>query len=88
MRVNARLDAARTAKLRRLQSSLRIGASEVVERALDLLHGEQCQGKGAKTKALLASDFVGCAEGPNDLSSRYKQHLAHAPRADESTRVR
>ena len=45
VRVNARLDAARTAKLRQLQSSLRIGASEVVERALDLLHKEQCQGK-------------------------------------------
>lgn len=78
MRINARLDEARTAKLRQLQSSLRIGASEVVKRALDLLHKEQCEGQGAKTKALLASDFVGCAEGPDDLSSRYKQHLAQA----------
>ena len=78
MRINARLDDARAAKLRQLQSSLRIGASEVVKRALDLLHKEQCQGHGAKTKALLASDFVGCAEGPEDLSSRYKQHLAQA----------
>ena len=78
MRINARLDDARAAKLRQLQSSLRIGASEVVKRALDLLHKEQCEGQGAKTKALLASDFVGCAEGPDDLSSNYKQHLAQA----------
>ena len=78
MRINARLDAARAAKLRQLQSSLRIGASEVVKRALDLLHKEQCEGHSAKTKALLASDFVGCADGPDDLSSRYKQHLAQA----------
>ena len=86
MRINARLDDDRSTKLRQLQSSLRIGTSEVVKRALDLLHKEQCEGKGAKTKAMLASDFVGCAEGPEDLSSRYKQHLAqvledkHGPR--------
>ena len=78
MRVNARLDDARTAKLRQLQSSLRINASEVVKLALDLLHKEQCEGMGAKTKALLASDFVGCAEGPENLSSRYKQQLTQA----------
>ena len=76
MRVNARLDDARTVKPH--QSSLRVSASEVVKRALDLLHKDQCEGKGEKTRALLASDFVGCAEGPEDLSSRYKQHLAQA----------
>ncbi len=75
MRVNARLDDARAAKFRQLQSSLRVGASEVVKQALDLLHKEQCEGQGAKTKALLASDFVGCADGAEDMSSRYKRHL-------------
>ena len=78
MRVNARLDDARAAKLRQLQSSLRVGASEVVKQALDLLHKEQCEGQGAKTKALLSSDFVGCADGAEDLSSRYKRHLTQA----------
>ncbi len=78
MRVNARLDDARTVKLHQLQSSLRVSASEVVKRALDLLHKDQREGKGEKTKALLSSDFVGCAEGPEDLSSRYKRHLAQA----------
>ena len=75
MRVNAKLDDAQAAKFRRLQSALGISASEVVKRALDLLHKEHCEGKGAKTKAPLASDFVGCTEGPEDLSSRYKRHL-------------
>lgn len=78
MRVNARLDEERVAKLHQLQSSLRTNASEVVKRALDLLHKEQCEGMGRKTKALLASDFVGCAEGPEDLSSRYKQGFSEA----------
>ncbi len=78
MRVNARLDEERAAKLHRLQSSLRVSASEVVKRALDVLHKEQCEGGGAKTQALLSSGFVGCAQGPEDLSSRYKQHLTQA----------
>ena len=78
MRVNARLDEDRSAKLRQLQSSLNVNASEVVKRALDLLHKEQCDGMGTKTQALLASDFVGCAQGPEDLSSRYKQDFAQA----------
>lgn len=75
MRVNARLDEARAAKLQQLQSSLGVSASEVIKRALDALHKEQCEGGGAKTQALLSSDFVGCADGPEDLSSRYKQYL-------------
>ena len=78
MRVNARLDERRAAKLHQLQSSLRVSASEVVKRALDVLHKEQCEGEGAKTKALLSSNFVGCADGPEDLSSRYKQHFTQA----------
>ena len=86
MRVNARLDEARAAKLRQLKSSLRVSASEVVKRALDVLHKEQCEGSGAKTKTLLASDFVGCADGPADLSSRYKQHLTEALEAKHSPR--
>lgn len=75
MRVNARLDEARAAKLQQLQSSLGVSASEVIKRALDALHKEQCDGGSAKTQALLSSDFVGCADGPEDLSSRYKQYL-------------
>lgn len=38
MRVNARLDEGRTAKLCQLQSSVRVSASETVKRTLDLLH--------------------------------------------------
>lgn len=59
-------------KLRQLQSSMRVSASEIVKRTLDLLHKEQCEGMGSRTRALLSSDFVG-AHGPEDLSSSYKQ---------------
>jgi len=34
------------------------------------------QGKpGDKMKALLESDFIGCAEGPEDLSVNYKEYI-------------
>ena len=55
-----------------------VDTSEAVKQALALLHKEQYEGQGAKTKALLASDFVGCADGAEDLSSRYKRHLTQA----------
>ena len=72
MLANARLDEGSTAKLRQLQSSMRVSASEIVKRTLDLLHKEQCEGMGSRTRALLSSDFVG-AHGPEDLPSSYKQ---------------
>ena len=78
MRVSARLDEDRAAKLHQLQASLRVSASEVVKRALDALHKEQCEDGGAKTQALLSNDFVGCADGPEVLSSGYKRHLTQA----------
>jgi hypothetical protein len=31
---------------------------------------------GAKLKALLGSDFVGCGEGPEDGSINYKKYFA------------
>ena len=78
MRVNARLDEDRAAKLLQLQSSLRVSASEVVKRALDVLHKEQCEGAGVRIQALLSSNFVGCAEGLEGLSIQYKRHLTRA----------
>lgn len=30
---------------------------------------------GSKMQALLQSDFVGCAEGPEDLSTNYKEYF-------------
>ncbi len=76
MRINARLDDARAEKLKQLQSLTRLGVSEIVKRAIDLLYRQQAGRSRDKLDALLASDFVGCAEGPEDLASQYKQYLA------------
>ncbi len=75
MRINARLDDARVEKLKQLQSLTRLGVSEIVKRAIDLLYRQQSGRSREKLDALLSSDFVGCAEGPEDLASRYKQYL-------------
>ncbi len=75
MRVNARLDDERAEKLRQLQSLTRLSTSEIVKRALDLLHSQQSERSRGKLDALLSSNFVGCAEGPADLASQYKRYL-------------
>ena len=75
MRINARLDDARAEKLKQLQSLTRLGVSEIVKRAIDLLHRQQAGRSREKLNALLSSDFIGCAEGPEDLASQYKQYL-------------
>ncbi len=78
MRINARLDDNRAKKLKQLQASTRLGTSEIVKRAIDLLHREQAERSRDKLDALLSSDFVGCAEGPEDLASNYKQYLTQS----------
>ncbi len=75
MRVNARLDDERAEKLRQLQSLTRLSTSEIVKRAIDLLYRQQAGRSRDKLDALLSSNFVGCAEGSEDLASQYKRYL-------------
>jgi len=75
MRINARLDDDRVKKLKQLQSLTQLSASEIVKRAIDLLYRQQAGRPREKLNALLSSDFVGCAEGPEDLATRYKHYL-------------
>ena len=75
MRVSARLDDERSEKLRQLQALTRLSTSEIVKRAIDLLHRQQAGRSRDKLDALLSSDFVGCAQGPADLAGQYKRYL-------------
>jgi len=77
MRVNARLDDERAEKLRRIQASTGLSASDVLKHALDLMHERQLARTGERLDALLSSDFIGCADGPSDLADEYKHYLAH-----------
>ncbi len=78
MRINARLDDERAEKLSRLQASTRLGTSEIVKRAIDLLYRQQTERSRNKVDDLLSSDFIGCAEGPEDLASNYKHYLTQS----------
>ncbi len=78
MRINARLDDDRAEKLSRLQVSTRLGTSEIVKRAIDLLYRQQTERSRKKVDDLLSSDFIGCAEGPEDLAGNYKHYLTQS----------
>ena len=75
MRVNARLDEARAAKLAELQALTEQSASDVLKQAIDCLHKERTADARKRLDGLLSSDFVGCVEGPPDLAEDYKRHL-------------
>ena len=75
MRINARLDDERSEKLRQLQALTRLSTSEIVKRAIDLLHRQQAGRSRDKLNALLSSDFVGCAQSRADLAGQYKRYL-------------
>lgn len=85
MRVSAVLDEERAKKLKQLQSLTGQSTSDVLKRALDLFCAQHVRGgavssaeiahAGDKLKALLSSDFIGCAAGPDDLADQYKDYL-------------
>lgn len=77
-RINARLDdesaeelefIRRTTGATTITDALKYSISEVASRL------RESESNGSKMKALLMSDFVGCASGPADLSENYKERL-------------
>lgn len=86
VRVNARLDDERTEKLRQLQSLTGQSASDVLKRALDLMYARQVTHAREKLDALLSSDFIGCADGPEDLADHYKDYLTRDLNAKHGAR--
>ena len=54
MRIDVRLDDERSAKLKQLQSMTRLSASEIVKRAIDLLHRQQVRRSRERLDALLS----------------------------------
>ncbi|TQV84295.1 hypothetical protein FKG94_06465 [Exilibacterium tricleocarpae] len=74
MRVNARLDEEHQKKLEALKQMDGVSVTAVVVEAIDLLY-EKKVNKAKKMKDFLASDFIGCAEGAEDLSENYKDYL-------------
>jgi len=78
MRINARLDERSEENLEFIKQVTGENVTRIIK---DLLEerAERLREKnrpGAKLKALLESDFIGCGEGPEDGSVNYKKYFA------------
>lgn len=75
MRINARLDDTTSRKLSYLQKLTGWGVSEIVRKALETYYRHFKNTQAQSAKLLAESGFIGCGEGPENLSETYKQHL-------------
>lgn len=78
MRITARFDEETEIYIEQIKQSKGLKTiTDVLKYALrDTARSLNTQQKpGDKMKALLDSDFIGCGEGPEDLSANYKEYL-------------
>jgi hypothetical protein len=75
-RINARLDRELARKVAAVQRRTKKGLSQIVKESLELYCEARLHDPGHPYEALRASGFIGCAEGPPDLASSYKEELA------------
>lgn len=74
-RINARLDERRSAKLEYLKRTTHLGVSDIVKRGIDLVYEDVQRETRDPFEILTETGFIGSAEGPIDLSGRYKDEL-------------
>jgi hypothetical protein len=77
-RINARLDKALARKVSLVQKRTRRSLSQVVQESLTRYCDEELSEGGEPLSILKSAGFVGCADGPADLSSSYKKDLTHS----------
>ena len=75
MRINARLDEDHRRKLEYLMRATGSRVSDILKQAIDVLYARAEQSESLPEKLLTQARFVGCGEGPEDLSSQYKEEL-------------
>lgn len=77
MRINARLDEQSEQDLLFIKEKTGETVTQIIKELLTA-KAETLRAKhqpGSKMQALLQSDFIGCAEGPEDLSVNYKKYF-------------
>lgn len=74
-RINARLDAELAGKLQELQQRTGKSTTEILQAALERYYDSM---RSATEPARLFEGFVGCVEGPRELSSNYKAELGRS----------
>ena len=79
-RINARLDDELARRVSLVRKRTRRSVSQIVQESL-ARYCDQELGEGGEPLAILKSaGFIGCADGPADLSSDYKQALTRSLR--------
>lgn len=75
MRINARLDDERSRKLEYIKSVTGTGTSDIIKQAIDDAYDRVRASSVDAAKTLMRVGFVGCGDGPPDLSENYKRDL-------------
>jgi hypothetical protein len=84
-RINARLDDALAQKVALVRKRTRRSVSQIVKESLVRYCDEEL-GRGGEPLAILKNaGFIGCADGPADLSTSYKTELAQSLRRKTKT---
>jgi predicted transcriptional regulator len=76
-RINARLDEALAEKVDEIRRATKQSTTEVVITALEQYH-ERIQAQAQAYPSFSEAGFIGCAEGPADLSTDYKRLIDYA----------
>ncbi|MGQ0652554.1 MAG: ribbon-helix-helix protein, CopG family [Betaproteobacteria bacterium] len=75
-RVNARFDAETARKLDELVRARKRNVTDVLKEAVEALHRKLAdERRPSSHEVALKVGFIGCGEGPEDLSTNYKRYL-------------
>ena len=75
-RLKTRLDDDLAAKLAAVRRATKQTTTDVVRAALELYYERVTKGSAASMRRVFEeTGFIGCADGPADLSGRYKDYL-------------
>jgi predicted transcriptional regulator len=75
-RLNARIDDELARKLETLRRRLGMSTTDIVRRSIEHFYEVSVRSEASPAAIIEASGLVGCAEGAEDLSTRYKDELA------------
>lgn len=81
-RINARFSPQDEARVRELAATTKKSTSEVLREAVREYHARHVKPQKNAYEMMMETGFIGCGDGPPDLSSRYKHYLAESLMAD------
>ena len=79
-RINARLDDDLARRVNLVRKRRRRTVSQIVKESLARYCDQELGARGEPMAILESAGFIGCADGPADLSSDYKQQLTRSLR--------